>query len=379
MQLRQRQLADDSQIGPARSNRRQGPAGAGSADRARTAPRPRRCGTAGISAAMWLGVMATAGPGAAQETATAPRPAAPPYKLVIDATTATTYWQDKPVLRYRYAGVTFKPYVDLLYTPAGINVLRDSPADHKHHHGLMFAVAVDGLNFWEETSTSGRQMHQSLNDVRTGAGGEVFYAGFAEDIAWVNPQTRAAMLMENRRVELVRMKDQKATLLTWESFIETPPGKKSVTLTGSDYFGLGMRFLASMDAGGKFFNADGKSGVEGTNAAPSRWCAYTASAEGKPVTVAVFNHPGNPRQPGTWFTMTQAFAYISATVALHKEPLTLSEEQPMLFRHGVALWDGSVDAKEVEGLYRKWVELFQPPPGADAPPPASPAVGRPPA
>ena len=64
-----------------------------------------------------------------------------------------------PVMTYRFAGAP-KPYVKELFTPAGVQVLLDSPADHIHHRGLMFAVAIDGVNFWEESTTSGRQVSQ---------------------------------------------------------------------------------------------------------------------------------------------------------------------------------------------------------------------------
>src|SRR3990170_2782567 len=54
----------------------------------------------------------------------------------------------KTLLKYKYAEVPCKPYVEEFYSPAGVNVLRDAPADHLHHHGLMLAVKVDGVNFW---------------------------------------------------------------------------------------------------------------------------------------------------------------------------------------------------------------------------------------
>ena len=50
-----------------------------------------------------------------------------------------------------------KFYIKELFTPGGVQVLRDSPPDHKHHHGLMFAIGVDGVDFWgEETGAGGR-------------------------------------------------------------------------------------------------------------------------------------------------------------------------------------------------------------------------------
>lgn len=290
--------------------------------------------------------------------------ASPPYKIVVDPVSVAIHSGNPAVLRYRYAGAPFKPYVDYFATPAGVNVLRDAPADHKHHHGLMFAVKVDGVNFWEEAEAAGTQLHQALNEVRTGQGGDVRYAGFVDGaLVWLDPKSKAPLLFEDRRVEVVQMKDQKASLLTWDSLLTLPEGKKSVTLSGTEYHGLGMRFVASMDKGGEFLNADGKTGVQGTNAVRSRWCAYSAAVNGKPVTVAIFDYPANPRQPATWFTMNDPFAYLAATLNLKNEPLTLPEDRPLFVRYGVALWDGKADSRQIEGLYRQWVDLFKPPPG----------------
>ena len=73
------------------------------------------------------------------------------------------------MLQYRYGDVPFKPYVKELFTSSGINVLLDAPPDHLHHHGLMFACAVNNVDFWGEAVGSadghfepqpGKQRHQ---------------------------------------------------------------------------------------------------------------------------------------------------------------------------------------------------------------------------
>ena len=100
--------------------------------------------------------------------------------------------------------------------------------------------------------------------------------------------------------------------------------------------------------GGRFFNADDKPGevVRGDERlTPVKWCAYTAKADGKPVTVAVFDHPKNPRYPAKMFTMTKPFAYLSATGNEWKEPITIKAGEPLNLRYGVAVWDGEVDKK----------------------------------
>jgi hypothetical protein len=264
---------------------------------------------------------------------------------------------DRWLLRYRYEGVPYKPYVQELFTPAGVNILRDAPADHLHHHALMFAVAVEGVNFWEEQQQPGRQRHLSFaHYVKAGDGNNPEAAGFDEQLEWVNPRTDEVLATELRRILVCRMKEQNATVLKWVGKLSPAAGKDSVTLTGSPYFGLGMRFLESMDTGGQFHSSTGQTGVENTNDKRAKWCAYVAKADGKAVTVAMFDYPDNVRHPATWFTMEKPFAYLSATLALHKEPLKITAGEPLVLRYGVALWDGRVSPEQIEKAYSRWVD-----------------------
>jgi len=266
---------------------------------------------------------------------------------------------DKPLVRYQYVANPAKPYVAELYSPAGASVLRDSPFDHKHHHGLMFAVAVDGVDFWAEGDTFGLQKHREGSEPRViERDGRSWVVG-TQKIDWVAPPDDKLLLREERTMVVGRMADLGATLVGGQCVLETPPGKDSVTLTGSPYFGLGMRFVQSMDKGGSFLNADGKTGVKGTNDARSAWCAYSAAADGKPVTVAMFDLPGNARHPATWFTMDQGFAYMAATLNLAKEPLKIQSGKPLVLRYAVAVWDGKVEKAKIDQLYQRLVKLAE--------------------
>ena len=263
------------------------------------------------------------------------------------------------LMEYRLAPSPAKPYVVRLYTPGGVNVLRDGVPDHKHHHGLMFAIAADGVNFWEETPGTGSEVPQEGTRTVTTAANGTARAWLGQDLAWIGPKSSSPILLENRAIVVGRTKDGSATLLTWRSTLSAPPGRESVTLTGHHYFGLGMRFPASMDKGGRFFfSTDKKEGtvIRGDERlTPARWSAYTASAEGKPVTVAIFESPANSRFPSPIFTMQTPFAYQSATLNLWKEPFLLKQGQPLALRYGVALWDGPKDPAAVEALYQQWV------------------------
>jgi Family of unknown function (DUF6807) len=261
----------------------------------------------------------------------------------------------RPMLEYRYREVPFKPYARKLLSPSGVNVLRDAPHDHLHHHALMFAIAVDGVSFWQEQEAPGRQIHRSFAD------GDPDGRGFTERVDWLKPEGEEVVLRERRTLRVLPEEGGKVSLIAWESALELPKGKASAALTGSHYYGLGMRFVDSMDKGGTFLNADKAEGevVRGTErVTPSKWCAYQAKADGHPVTVAMFDHPDNVRHPATWFTMTGPFAYMSATLNLWKEPMTLKSAEPMVLRYGVALWDGHVERDMIEELYKRWLGLM---------------------
>ena len=251
----------------------------------------------------------------------------------------------------------FKPYVKRLLSPGGVNVLRDQVPDHLHHHGLMFAVGVDGVDFWSETPTCGRQVRRVPAGANAPAANP---AGvIAETIDWLPPGDAKPLARESRRIEVRAAPAGGATLLSWRTALEPAEGRASIKLAGSHYFGLGMRFPAAMDNVAEFFTAKGPvdgevvRGDERLTRGP--WCACTGAIDGKTVTVALFDSPGNPR-PAWWFTMGKPFGYLSATLNLYREPLTVEAGKPLVLVYGVAVWDGKVKADQIESVYRQWLD-----------------------
>ena len=282
-----------------------------------------------------------------------------PMCITLDENNLSVYNQDRLVMRYRYGDVPFKPYAQELFTPGGVNILRDSPHDHVHHHALMYAVNIDGVNFWEEQQSPGKQVHRSWCDSKIDRHNKRPRASFMEKIDWVNPPTQQVMLTEERTIEALAVGESGATLVNWTGEFKLPPGNDQATIGGAHYHGLGMRFLESMDKGGKFFNAAGKAGevYRGTERlVPASWCAFSAEAAGKPVTVAMFAHPDNTQQPTTWFTMTEPFAYLSATLEVYKNPYVIKAGEKMVLHYGVMVWDGAAGEEKIEKAYQNWVK-----------------------
>ncbi len=293
--------------------------------------------------------------------ATAPAPGQQ-LELKSDSQQATVAAGRQPVLVYRFGNVPAKPYVQELYTPAGVNVLRDAPHDHLHHHGLMFAVSVDSVSFWTEGAGSGRQQHAGFEAQRAESRNGRSRAVLAQSLRWLGPQGDEPLLSESRVIALHLADDLPATLLTWETRLTAPEGQKRV-LGGSHYYGLGVRFAEAMDRDGTLLNPTGEEGdvVRGTERlVGAKWVAYTAAVDGKPVTVALFDHADNPRHPARMFTMTAPFAYLSATMNLWKEPLAIEPGETLRLRYAVAAADGRLTAEEVEQLYQRWLRRGRP-------------------
>ena len=300
----------------------------------------------GLAACFLAGLAAL--PAAAQEY----KPGA--LKITSGSTAVTIRAGDRLILEYCPVASPMKPYVKQLFTPGGVQILRDSVPDHKHHHGLMFAICGGGVNFWEEVDHCGRE---SPDKFLKATESDQSLAGFAQQLDWLAYDGRQ-VLKEQRDIDVHGGADIPATLLTWHTSLKAA-GKKPVNLTGTLYNGLGMRFVQSMDKAGRFFNSDGAEGTvvhDTERVTPAKWCAYTSRVGDKPVTVAIFDHPHNTR-PARFFTMTHPFSYLAATINLWKEPLDLKPGKTLDLRYGVALWDGETDRQAVEKLYRKWIQL----------------------
>jgi hypothetical protein len=221
----------------------------------------------------------------------------------------------------------------------------------------MFALAADGVNFWEERDGGGTQQPRSLKLLQGRSQKGLKGAGLQQQIDWLAPPDGRRLLRERRTIEVFASAEPAATILLWRSRLEVADRQPQVVLGGSHYVGLGVRFLASMDRGGRFFNADKKEGDSIRNTerlTQTHWCAYTAEANGRPVTLAFFDHPGNVRHPSRMFTMTSPFAYLAATLNLWKEPLSMASGDALELVYSVVVLDGEASWETIEALYHRW-------------------------
>jgi hypothetical protein len=233
-------------------------------------------------------------------------------------------FKGRKLLSYAFATNQFKPYVREFYTLRGENVLRDAPPDHLHHHGLMYAVWVNGINFWEEKTAPGIEKHMDLVHVDTSDANGVPVAYFTELIHWLAPTNLSTPLLIERRTIAVAVDEKVGEVaLEWNSQFQVGPKAGKVTLHGPNYDGLGLRLPESFNHVAAFQNSAGLPypGKNTQNVIPARWVSVAGQVAGRDVTLVLFGRADNARGDGFFFSMLDPFAYLSATQGLDKKLL----------------------------------------------------------
>lgn len=256
------------------------------------------------------------------------------YVLDNDAGRFEVTYKGRRLMLYMFATNQFKPYVKELYTLKGENVLLDAPPDHLHHHGLMYAITVNGINFWEEAKDPGVEKPFGTPACGTGET-PVPAVWFTQTIHWVhnrdrwtNNPAKAALLIERRNLTLTVNEMEQEIALRWKASFQVGPAVPKVTLSGSSYHGLGLRFPRTWDRVARHQNSGGipYSAEQKGDVTPALWTATSHTLGGEDIMVAVFARRKNA---GTskFFTMLDAFAYVSATQDLQNMPLEYTQEE----------------------------------------------------
>jgi hypothetical protein len=270
------------------------------------------------------------------------------------------------LMTYSFAPGRFKPYVKELATLDGDNLLRDSPFDHLHHHALMYAIRVNGLNFWEEVPGCGveKVVRTEAPEVVPGTAGAPMIR-LRQVLHWLAPQDafqpdnpNLALLVEERTITLSVNESAREVALEWQSAFAVGGKTNVVTVAGANYYGLGMRFLQELDALADHVNAGGPpdlaNGRQDTTA--HAWGAVRFNRPGRPGTIVLAGHPDNPRGNSVFFTMRTPFAYLSATQALDREAITYRTGDRFQLRFLVALYPAVKDAAALDARVKAWRE-----------------------
>jgi hypothetical protein len=275
-------------------------------------------------------------------------------------------YRGRKLLDYAFAANQFKSYVRELRTLGGDNVLRDAPADHLHHHGLMYAIRINGVNFWEEVGECGHERSVKLlaQPVDADAAGHP-RARFTQWLHWVAHTNRAladtapvALLIEKRTLTLTVNEADGEVALEWRGDFEAGPGAANLRLHGSDYNGLGLRLPVEFDHAARHLNSENVPYKEATqrDVITARWSAVAGSVGNHDITVAIFARPEVMAGTTRFFTMLDPFCYLSVTQNLDKTPLEYKTGDHFSVRYLVSAWSRHPTAPQLEERHSRWLK-----------------------
>jgi hypothetical protein len=226
----------------------------------------------------------------------------------------------RPVGRY-VADDHYKPHLHPLFAPSGRVVSSSITHDHRHHKGLMYALRLPELNFWEEVETLpgeqvGRQRPLDLA-IQAASGKAV---NFTQDLSWEAIDGTDQVFIEHRTISCTATPT--SFVWTWQTRLQAQRDLELIMSQWSavrsdgmrvNYHGLGLRFPRS------FGGMKSSSHVALDGRATEYAEAMGATAEAITI-IGAYDGTWPPQesgvrmrqfQPGTPFVIRDPFAYLS--------------------------------------------------------------------
>jgi hypothetical protein len=300
----------------------------------------------------------------------------------------------EPFTSYIWPTTIKKPVLYPLRSANGVVVTRGYPleprpgerTDHPHHVGLWFNYGdVNGLDFWnnsdaipaEKRSGYGTILHRSIRSTKSGDGEGVLET--TEE--WVTPANKAILREDTRYVfhaALGARRIERITKLTaldtTVSFIDNKEGVIGMrvarqlehpSLTPERYADASGKVtnVAKMDTAGvhgHYISSEGKEGdaVWGTR---GKWTMLRGDVNGRPVTLAILDHPKNWGYPTYWHA--RGYGLFAANPLGQKAltegkaeatNYTLQPGQSVTFRHEILILDGTATPADIQKYYNEF-------------------------
>ncbi len=82
---------------------------------------------------------------------------------------------------------------------------------------------------------------------------------------------------------------------------------------------------------------------------------YSGLLDGRPVGIAIFDHPSNPRSPTPWYVIRSAEMSFFTPALLCYEPMTLGIGERLTLRYRVIVHEDRWDAARLKAEYKKFL------------------------
>jgi hypothetical protein len=276
-------------------------------------------------------------------------------------------YQDTPKDPPEGARPVFKRggYIYPLYTPGGVQILNDFPADHYHHHGIWTAWTKTQFHdrtpdFWNVGDLSARIEPASLASETLYSGS--VYGGLTHKLNFIDIKAQPApitVLHQTWDFRLYHLGEQNSAYRIFDLILkDTCATDAPLKLPKYHYGGLGLRGSAQWEKGSDkcvFLTSEGKTRADG-NETTGRWCHIGGKVDDKLAGCAILGHPSNFRAPqGMRLNPKEPFFCFAPSQGGEWE---ITPEKPYEARYRIVVYDGPANADE---LNRLWNDYAQPP------------------
>lgn len=285
----------------------------------------------------------------------------------------------KPFTAYMWPDTLEKPVLYPILTGNGTTITRGFPPlpnerqDHPHHVGLWLNYGdVDGFDFWNNSDAIKPEQKPKMGSVKhrevVKAESKGDHATLQVKADWVSGDGKTRLL--ETTTFTFRAAANGARMIDRVTTLAAAPGTGTVKLTDNKEGMLGLRVIraledpgekgnAGTDASGQYLSSEGTAGkaVWGTRGV---WTKLSGQVNGKDVTVAILDAPGNPGYPTYWhargYGLYAANPLGQAALSNNKETLNfaISEGTPATFRYRVLLLDGNPSAAAMQKYAAEW-------------------------
>jgi hypothetical protein len=270
----------------------------------------------------------------------------------------------EPFADYVYEGYA-KPFLFPIFGPGEVQMTRNWPLkegvpdedkDHPHHKSFWWGHgSMNGVDFWAEGKGSGKTVHQSFTEVKSGEKGII-----RSKDKYVDGEGKV-VCTDDRTLTIYSGSNPK--VFDFEVTVHASNGdlKFGDTKEGT----MAMRLNETMRLKGKvgkghIVNSEGVRDDD-TWGKRATWVDYYGLADGKLVGVAIFDHPKNPRHP-TWWHVRDYGLFAANPFGLHdfeKKPsgagdLTVPAGQDITFRYRFYLHEGDEKSGKVAEAYEQY-------------------------
>ncbi|MFT4546914.1 MAG: hypothetical protein ACI8XO_002369 [Verrucomicrobiales bacterium] len=265
---------------------------------------------------------------------------------------------DQPFAELRFGPERSKPVLYPIFGPGQVKMTRDFPFsndtkgekhDHPHHESLWYTHGnVNGISFWHIDKNTG-----TIKQTGVEISGDTIIT--SND--WLGPDEKR--VCSDQRVMKFSILPDGSRLIDFTVTINASDGDVTFGDTKEGSMGIRTHHLLRTDKGAEVTNSAGQKG-KSIWGKPAKWVNYQSKIEGKPIGVAMFDSPQNPRHPTTWhardYGLVAANPFGAHDFSKAKKgtgDLVIKSGESVKFRYAIVFHKTT---KPIEDIYNAWAK-----------------------